>query len=51
MMQALLGLAALFATGLQDAPPAPWRTDVQAAREAAVREKKPCVLLLFIDSL
>lgn len=49
MIRTLIQLAALLA--LQEAPPAPWRSDAQAAREAAVREKKPCVLFLYVDSL
>jgi hypothetical protein len=29
---------------------APWRTDVVAARRAALRQGKPCVLILNVDS-
>jgi hypothetical protein len=28
----------------------PWRTDVQAARQAALLAKKPCVLILNVDN-
>jgi hypothetical protein len=31
------------------APQEPWRTDVRAAREDAVRKRRPCVLLLYVD--
>ena len=51
MSQLLLGLSVLFLGGAQEAPAAPWRTDVQAARELAVREGRSCVLFLFVDSL
>jgi hypothetical protein len=31
-------------------PSPPWRTDVRAARREALREGRPCVLLLNIES-
>ena len=51
MVPALFELAALLALGAQEPAPPPWRTDVQAAREEAVRLKRPCVLFLYVDSL
>ena len=51
MSQVLLGLSVLLLGGAQDAPAAPWRTDVQAARASAIREGRSCVLFLYVDSL
>ncbi len=51
MMQMLLGFSVLLLAVRQEAPQAPWRTDVQAAREAAVQKGRPCVILLYVDSL
>ncbi|HLF92602.1 MAG TPA: hypothetical protein VJB14_04020 [Planctomycetota bacterium] len=51
MMNSLLELSVLLFCGSQEAPRAPWRTDVQAAREAAVQKGRPCVILLYVDSL
>jgi hypothetical protein len=50
MSQALLSLSVLLCSAAQDALP-PWRTDVTTARESAVRDGRPCVLLLYFDSL
>ena len=44
----LASLAFLSAASVQE--PAPWRTDVQAARETALREQRPCVIFLYLDS-
>jgi hypothetical protein len=33
----------------QDRPGPPWRLDVEQARAEALREARPCVLLLNID--
>jgi hypothetical protein len=44
----LAGLAFLSSATVQQ--PAPWRTDVQAARESALREQRPCVIFLYLDS-
>ena len=48
MIGLLAGLAFLSTAALQE--PAPWRTDVQAARESALREQRPCVIFLYLDS-
>jgi hypothetical protein len=50
MRQAFLGFSLLLLAA-QEAPQAPWRTDVQAARESAVQQGRPCVLFLYVDSL
>lgn len=34
----------------QDEQKAPWRTDVKEARELALKEGKPCVLILNVDA-
>jgi hypothetical protein len=31
--------------------PSPWRLDVTAARESALKQGRPCVILLALDSL
>jgi hypothetical protein len=46
-----MGLAVLSWAPVQESVEAPWRTDVRAAREAALREGRPCVIFLFVDSL
>ena len=51
MMQTLLGMSVLLLAPPQDAPQAPWMTDARAARESALRQGRPCVLLLYVDSL
>ena len=35
---------------LQDEAQAPWRTDVEKARQAAMLVGKPCVIILHVDS-
>jgi hypothetical protein len=50
-LKALLALSVpLLSASLQEAQ-APWTTDVQAARASAVRQARPCVIFLYIDSL
>lgn len=44
-------LACLFSPAsllANEAPP--WRLDTREAREAALKEAKPCVLILHVDS-
>jgi len=50
MIGLLVGVAILTAASGQDAAKAPWRTDVQAARDEALRDRRPCVILLYLDS-
>ncbi len=51
MINVFLGLALLPFAAPQEAAPAPWKTEAKAAREAAVQGGRPCVLILFADSL
>ena len=48
MIGLLAGLAFLSSAAVQE--PAPWRTDVKAARESALRERRPCIIFLYLDS-
>ena len=50
-MNALMKVSLLLLAGAQDAAPAPWRTDAQAARESALKEGRACVIFLYVDSL
>jgi hypothetical protein len=51
MFNAILDLSILLLAGSQEASPPPWRTDAAAARESALKESRPCVILLLVDSL
>lgn len=47
---ALLSAGACWGEPSAAPPPVPWLTDVKAARESALREGRPCVLILHLDS-
>ena len=50
MTQVLILMAYLFGTlTFQEKPEAPWRSDLQAARQEALKAGLPFVLLLGVD--
>ena len=50
MIGLLTGLMILSSAAAQDPAKAPWRSDVHAARESALRDRLPCVIFLYLDS-
>ena len=51
MIISFLRLSILLFVAAQETSPAPWGTDAGAARESALQGKRPCVMVLFADSL